>query len=77
MIKQIEKIEFYSIEDTGWSDGASWFNDGPRYPNFDEAYKEAIHKRDHTSSFMLFRINHTEIFKEANRTITIETYTEV
>lgn len=78
MIKQVEKIEFYSVEDTGWSDGASWFSDSVRYPNFEEAFEVATHRKNHgLSRDMLHRIVHTEIIREATRTITIETYTKV
>lgn len=77
MIKQIQKIEFYTVEDTGWSDGVSWFKDDIRYPNFEEAFTLATQRKDRMASDMLHRVVHTEIFAEDNRIVTIETYTKV
>lgn len=70
-------IEFWSIENTGWSGGISWFRDEQRFDSKQQALdiatlrKEELNQQDTT----LWRIVHTTIQRQDNKEITTRTWT--
>jgi hypothetical protein len=68
-------VEFWSIENTGWSGGVSWFRDEQRFDSKYEALDTAIErKRELDQDTTLWRIVHTTIERSDNKEIITRTW---
>jgi hypothetical protein len=77
-------IEFWSVEDTGWSGGTSWFMTGGshmnplRFLSFDRALEYAIaRKKEFNQDTTKWRVVHTVIETSENKRVTTEEWREV
>jgi hypothetical protein len=81
MLKPPNRIEYYYVENTGWSNGRSWFSCGtdtnPYRANSVEEAIEYIKRNRWDDPLVKWRYVHVMIEREDNRTITTETWTEV
>lgn len=69
-------IEFWSVENTGWSGGISWFRDEVRYDSKYEALDSALaQKKDLNQDTTLWRIVHTTIQRQDNREVITRVWT--
>ena len=77
-------LEFWSVENTGWSGGVSWFATGGtemnplRFRTEQEATDFALRNKKHYNDpQMLWRTVHTLIEKTKSKRVTTEKYNEV
>lgn len=74
----MKSIEFWTVENTGWSNGISWFKGERRYETAGDALRAAeLRKKEFNQETTLWRVVHTRKTWDNTQTITIETYTEV
>ena len=73
---RITRIEFWSIENTGWSGGISWFRDDVRFDTKQEALESCLEqKEDLNQDTTLWRIVHTKIERFDNREVITREWT--
>jgi hypothetical protein len=69
-------VEFWSIENTGWSGGVSWFRDEQRFDSKYEALDIAIERKEELNQdTTLWRIVHTTIKRFDNKEVITRTWT--
>lgn len=69
-------IEFWSVENTGWSGGISWFRDEQRFDSKYEALEDAFRrKKELNQDTTLWRIVHTTIERKDNKEIITREWT--
>ena len=74
MEKQL--IEFWSIENTGWSGAISWFRDEKRFDSKYEALDDALRrKKELNQDTTLWRIVHTTIRRFDNKEVITREWT--
>lgn len=72
------EIEFWSVENTGWSGGISWFKNELRYESAEEATEVATKQREEfKQGTTLWRVVHNRIVWDNNQKTTTETYTDL
>ena len=77
-------LEFWTVQNTGWSGGVSWFATGGtdanplRFRLKEEAMTYALDRKERYSDpEMLWRLVHTLVEKTKSKKVTTETYHEV
>ena len=72
----IGMIEFWSVENTGWSGGISWFRDEVRYDSKYEALESCLKQKEELNQdTTLWRIVHTTIERKDNREVITREWT--
>lgn len=67
-------IKFYRVENTGWSNGVSWFGDDNRMEK-GEAFMRAINsKEEYNDPDMLWRVVEVHIHQYPDGKVTVERY---
>lgn len=76
--------EWWSVENTGWSGGISWFSTGGtstwprRFQTEEDAMKYALEKKQELNDAnTLWRYVHTRLERTDNKIVTTEIWTEV
>ena len=77
-------IEFWTVEDTGWSNGVSWFKTGGtdtnplRFDSYKAAYDYAKRKKvEFNQQATKWRVVHTTIDRAETREVTTREWTIV
>lgn len=77
-------IEFWTVEDTGWSNGVSWFHSGGtemnplRFKSYEDAYDYAIDKKkEFNEPTTKWRVVHTTIERSETKQVTTNIWTIV
>ena len=77
-------IEFWTVEDTGWSNGISWFRSGGtdvnplRFKSYDAAYDYAKRKKEEFNQpATKWRVVHTTIERSETKQVTTNIWTIV
>lgn len=77
-------VEWWNVENTGWSGGTSWFSTGGtdanprRFSTEEDAKKYALEKKqEFNDANTLWRYVHTTVEHLGNKTVTTEIWTEV
>lgn len=75
----MKTLDYYTVENTGWSGGISWFSTGGtemnplRFKTEAEATDYALEKQAELNDpNTLWRVVHTTVEREENRRVTIE-----
>lgn len=77
-------VEWWDVENTGWSGGTSWFSTGGtpanplRFDSEEDAKEFALkRKQDLNDPNTKWRYTHTTLEREGNKSVTTEIWTEV
>jgi hypothetical protein len=80
----MRNLEYYAVENTGWSDGVSWFKTGGsdanplRFTTFDEAHEFAVrNKKKYDDPNMLWRIVWVTVVRTETSRVTVENFIRV
>lgn len=77
----MNKIEYWTVEDTGWSGGSSWFATGGTWSNpirFDGKEKAAKKsKKECTDTQTQWRVVHTIIERTKDKEVITNQWTEI
>lgn len=69
-------MEWWTVENTGWSGGISWFDSEVRFQNENQAI-EYIQKTRWDDPAVKWRYVHVTLERENNKAVTTEVWTEV
>lgn len=73
---QVCAFEFWTVEDSGFSNGISWFKTDRRFASFEEAHAYALRRQQEVAPGVTqWRVVHTQVTTGPNTRITTETYT--
>lgn len=71
-------IQYWRIDNTGWSNGISWFKGDRRYETAGDALRAAEQrKKEFNDDRTLWRVVQVRVMWDNTQTVTIEIYTEV
>ena len=80
----MRNLEYYAVENTGWSGGVSWFKTGGteanplRFNTFDEALEFAVRqKKELDDAPTLWRIVWVTVVRTETSRVTVENYIRV
>lgn len=80
----MRNLEYYAVENTGWSGGVSWFKTGGsetnplRFNTFDEALDFAVgQKKKFDDPDMLWRVVWVTVVRTENSRVTVENFIRV
>jgi hypothetical protein len=80
----MRNLEYYAVENTGWSGGVSWFKTGGteanplRYNTFDEALDFVTRmKKEYDSPSTLWRIVWVTVVRTETSRVTVENYIRI
>lgn len=61
MSMKTEIIEYWLVENSGWSNGVSWFSDSKRYINHKTARDRCVNLKSHCKDpTILYRVTHVQ-----------------
>jgi hypothetical protein len=80
----MRNLEYYAVENTGWSNGVSWFTTGGtdtnplRFKTFDEALDYTVRcKKELNDPATLWRIVWVTVVRTEESKVTVENYIRV
>ena len=72
-----QQLEFWTVENTGWSGGISWFKGDTRFSTFDSAMEYAKEKKRFSHENTCWRVVHHKILRDSDERVSIEKFIKV